>query len=57
MPELKACKANTDNQFVLDSYACTLCIVSYISKSRHGMNNLMHAAAKETRNDKLDIKR
>ncbi|XP_060603693.1 uncharacterized protein LOC132756597 [Ruditapes philippinarum] len=54
---LKAWKANTDIQFVLDPYACAMYIVSYISKSQRGMSNLMYAAAKEARNGNLDIKR
>ncbi|WAQ97355.1 hypothetical protein MAR_030045 [Mya arenaria] len=54
---LKAWKANTDIQFVLDPYACAMYIVSYISKSQRGMSNLMHAAAKEARDGNLDIKR
>ena len=54
---LKAWKANIDMQFVLDPYACAMYIVSYISKSQRGMSNLLHAAAKEARNDNMDIKR
>ena len=54
---LKAWKANIDMQFVLDPYACAMYIVSYISKSQRGMSNLLYSAAKEARNDNMDIKR
>ena len=42
-------KANHDIQFVLDAYACTMYIVSYISKSAKGMSELMANACKEAR--------
>ena len=42
-------KANHDIQFVLDAYACTTYIVSYISKSAKGMSELMANACKEAR--------
>ena len=53
---VKGWQANIDIQFILDPYACAMCIVSYISKSQRGMSNLMHVAAKEARNGNLDIK-
>ena len=42
-------KANHDIQFVLDAYACTMYIVSYISKSAKGMSEFMANACKEAR--------
>lgn len=54
---LRAWKANTDIQFVLDPYACAMYIVSYISKSHRGMSALLYAAAKEARNGNMDLKR
>ena len=53
---LRAWKANIDIQFVLDSYACAMYIISYISKSQRGMSALLYAAAKEARNGNMDIK-
>ena len=45
-------KANHDIQFVLDAYACTMYIVSYISKSAKGMSGLIANACKEARKGK-----
>ncbi|XP_061193259.1 uncharacterized protein LOC133201473 [Saccostrea echinata] len=54
---LDAWKANIDIQYILDPYACTMYIVSYISKSQRGMIDLLNRAAKEAREGNLDIKR
>ena len=45
---LAAWRANMDIQFVLDVYACTMCIVPYISKAQ--------AACDEARKGKTSIK-
>ena len=49
-------KANHDIQFVLDAYACTMYIVSYISKSAKGMSELMANACKEARKGNKTLK-
>lgn len=46
---LRCWEANIDVQFILDAYACTAYVVSYISKSQRGMSNLMYEACKEAR--------
>ncbi|PIK45341.1 hypothetical protein BSL78_17806 [Apostichopus japonicus] len=53
---LETWKANMDIQYVLDSYACAIYIVSYISKGQRGMSNLMQRATKEAREGNLGIK-
>jgi len=53
---LKCWSANIDVQFVLDAYSCAAYIVSYISKGQRGMSNLMYQAAKEAKENNLDLK-
>ena len=49
-------RANMDNQFVLDVYACAIYIVSYISKAQKGMSELLRAACAEAREGNASIK-
>ena len=51
---LKAWQANMDLQPVLDTYACIMYIVSYVTKSERSMGELLRAAKKDSEN--LDIK-
>lgn len=53
---LRAWEANMDAQFILDPYACTAYIVSYISKSQRGMSNLLNDACEEARKGNLSLK-
>lgn len=46
---LRCWEANIDVQFIFYAYACAAYVVSYISKSRRGMSNLMYEACKEAR--------
>ena len=53
---LHAWRANMDIQFVLDVYACAMCIVSYISKSQKGMSELLRKACAEAKEGNCSIK-
>ena len=53
---LSAWRANMDIQFVLDVYACTMYIVSYISKAQKGMSELLRTACEEARRGNSSIK-
>ena len=53
---LKAWRANMDIQFVLDVYACTMYIVSYISKAQKGISELLRQACTEARKGNSSIK-
>ena len=44
---LRAWRANTDIQFILDPYSCVMYILSYISKSEHELGMIMKAAQEE----------
>ena len=52
---LKAWRANMDLQFVLDPYACTVYILSYITKGQRGMSKLLETASKEANAGNKDI--
>ena len=54
---LSCWRANMDIQIVLDPYSCAMYIVTYISKSQRGMSNLLYPAAKEAREDNLEIRK
>jgi len=45
-----------DIQYVLDVYACAMCIVSCISKAQKGMSQLLQKACHEAREGKSSIK-
>ena len=45
-----------DIQFVLDVYACAMCIVSYISKAQKGMSELLRRACAEAKEGNASIK-
>ena len=45
-----------DIQYVLDVYACAVCIVNYISKAQKGMSELLRQACAETRKGNCSIK-
>ena len=45
-----------DIQFVLDAHACAMYIVSYISKGKRGMSELLRATCEEARDGNLTIK-
>ena len=53
---LRAWRANMDIQFVLDVYACSMYIVSYISKAQKGMSQLLRRACDEAREGNSSIK-
>ena len=53
---LEAWTANMDIQFVLDVYACTMYIVSYISKAQKGMSELLRKACVEAKERNSGIK-
>lgn len=53
---LKAWRANTDIQFVLDIYACATYVASYLTKSQRGMSELLRNATKEASQGTSDIK-
>ena len=53
---LLAWRANMDIQYVLDVYACAMCIVSYISKAQKGMSELLHRAVTEAKEGNTNIK-
>ena len=53
---LRAWHANMDIQFVLDVYACTMYIVSYISKAQKGMSELLGTPCEEARRGNSRIK-
>ena len=53
---LEAWTANMDIQFVLDVYACTMYIVSYISKAQKGMSELLRKACVEAKQRNSGIK-
>lgn len=42
-----------DIQYVLDVYACAVCIVNYISKGQKRMSELLRAACTEARKGNL----
>lgn len=52
---LQAWKANMDIQYVLDSYACAVYILSYIMKGQKGMSKLLHKASEEAKEGNNDI--
>ena len=52
---LKAWKANMDIQFVLDPYACAVCILSYITKGQRGMSKLLRKACQEAKEGNKNI--
>lgn len=52
---LKAWKANMDIQYVLDPYACAVCILSYITKGQKGMSKLLRKACEEAKEGNNDI--
>ena len=52
---LKAWRANMDLQFVLDSYACAVYILSYITKGQRGMSKLLETASQEANSGNRDI--
>ena len=49
-------RANMDIQFVLDVYACAMYIVSYISKAKKGMSELLRRACAEAKEGNSSIK-
>ena len=53
---LRAWMANMDIQYVLDVYACTMYIVSYISKAQKGMSELLRKAVAEAKEGNTNIK-
>ena len=44
---LKAWEANMDIQYVINAYACVMCIASYVLKAEKGMGELLKQAARE----------
>jgi hypothetical protein len=53
---LKAWRANIDIQYVLDIFACTSYITSYVAKSDRGMSELLHKACQEARHERSNLK-
>jgi hypothetical protein len=53
---LKAWRANTDIQYVLDVFACASYITSYVAKSDRGMSELLHKACQEARHEQSNLK-
>ena len=52
---LKAWRANMDIQFVLDPYACSVYILSYITKGQRGMSKLLRKACEEEKEGNKNI--
>ena len=52
---LRAWKANTDIQYVLDPYACAVYILSYITKGQRGMSKLLRKACEEAKEGNKNI--
>ena len=52
---LKAWQAKMDIQFVLDPYACAVCILSYITKGQRGMSKLLRKACEEAKEGNKNI--
>ena len=48
-----AWQANMDIQYVLNAYACVMCVASYIMKAERSMGELLKRVAGESRTDEL----
>lgn len=53
---LRAWRANTDIQLVLDVYACATYVASYLTKSQRGMSELLRNATEEAKIGDSDIR-
>ena len=53
---LRAWKANIDIQFVLNAYACTMYVASYMMKAEKAMGQLLKQVAEDHRTDDLRTK-
>lgn len=49
-------QANMDIQYIIDPYACVSYIVSYISKGKRGLSNLLEQACQDAKSLNSDIK-
>jgi len=55
-PILSAWRANLDVQFVIDVYAYTTYVASYVTKSQRGMSELLRIATQEARQGNKGLK-